>query len=136
MLNKDSIKKIIETCSFETTYGKSVIFTNGNEWYIETLINNLIVSMSLQEPDFKIIVFCSDNNAYEKCKKLNTIQYFELINIPELKVSTCTTNTSCDTDEYTRLSFIKTFLISYKSGSTIYIKFSFLKIKQSFWKKI
>lgn len=111
--NEDVVNKIIEESKFDCgKYGTVVIFTNGNDWYIPTLIHNLLLSMKKHEPNRKIIVFCSDNEGYERCQKLE-FKYFEFVNIPALNVSTEICGTHCDTDSYTRLSFVKTILINH-----------------------
>lgn len=113
IINWNDVNKIIEDTKFNTDkYGTVVIFTNGNDWYIPTLIHNLIKSFAIHEPDRKIIVFCSDKQGYKKCSELG-FKYFEFVDIPELNISNETSGTHSDTDSYTRLSFVKTVLISH-----------------------
>jgi hypothetical protein len=111
--NKNMIKDIIEKAKFSTDkYGTVVIFTNGNDWYIPTLIHNLLKSMNIHEPNRKIIVFCSDKEGYDKCKELG-FEYFEFVDIPNLMVSDSTSDTSASTTDYTRLSFVKTVIVKF-----------------------
>ena len=111
--NKDKIKNIIEKCKVKTDKGEFVFFTNGNGWYINTLINNLIKSIELNDKEFdKVIVFCSDKDGYNRCKEIN-FKYFEYVNIPELKVSDLIENQDNKQEHYTRLTFVKIVLISY-----------------------
>ena len=111
--NKDEIKNIIEKCKVKTDKGEFVFFTNGNGWYINTLINNLIKSIELNDKEFdKVIVFCSDKDGYNRCKEIN-FNYFEYVNIPELKVSDLIENQDNKQEHYTRLTFVKIVLISY-----------------------
>ena len=111
--NTDEIREIIEKAKFQTSrHGEVVIFTNGNDWYIPTLINNLIKSMEIHEPTRKIIVFCSDMCGYEKCKTIG-FKYFEFVDIPELTVSDVLCNSDATTKDYTRLCFVKTVLVKF-----------------------
>ena len=111
--NTEFIDKIIETAKFKTEkYGDVVIFTNGNDWYIPTLIHNLLKSMKIHEPLRKIIVFCSDKSGYNKCEELG-FKYFEFVDIPDLMVSEALSNTDASTQNYTRLSFVKIVLMKY-----------------------
>lgn len=43
--NEEDIKNIINKAKFNTDKGDVVIFTNGNGWYIDTLIQNLLKSI-------------------------------------------------------------------------------------------
>jgi hypothetical protein len=111
--NKDEIKNIIEKCKVKINKEIFVFFTNGNGWYINTLINNLIKSIELKDQEFnKVIIFCSDKDGYDRCKELN-FKYFEYVNIPQLKVSELTENKDNKQEHYTRLTFVKIVLISY-----------------------
>ena len=111
--NTDKIKEIIEKVKFQTSrHGEVVLFTNGNDWYISTLINNLLKSMEIHEPTHKIIVFCSDKSGYEKCKDLD-FKYFEFVDIPDLNVSDVLSNSDASTKQYTRLCFVKTVLVNF-----------------------
>jgi hypothetical protein len=111
--NTDEIREIIEKVKFQTVHhGEVVLFTNGNDWYIPTLINNLLTSMEIHEPTHKIIVFCSDKSGYEKCKDLG-FKYFEFVDIPDLEVSDLLSNSDASTKKYTRLCFVKTVLVKF-----------------------
>lgn len=111
--NTDKIKEIIEKVKFQTSrHGEVVLFTNGNDWYIPTLIKNLLKSMEIHEPTHKIIVFCSDKSGYEKCKDLG-FKYFEFVDIPDLEVSDVLSNSDASTKQYTRLCFVKTVIVNF-----------------------
>ena len=111
--NTNKIKEIIEKVKFQTSrHGEVVLFTNGNDWYIPTLIKNLLKSMKIHEPTHKIIVFCSDKSGYEKCKDLG-FKYFEFVDIPDLEVSDALSNSDGSTKQYTRLCFVKTVLFKF-----------------------
>lgn len=109
--NKDDIKNIIEKCKVKTDKGDFVFFTNGNSWYIETLIKNLLISIDKHDKKYNnIIVFCTDKDGYKKCEEHN-FNFFEYVDIPELKVSELLENKNIE--HYTRLTFVKIVLISY-----------------------
>jgi hypothetical protein len=114
VLNKEQIKQIIERCKITTEYGDVVLFTNGNGWYINTLIKNLLVSMNIYEPEYyqNLIVFCSDEDGLGRCKDENFPNY-EYVDIPTLDVSSFSSNTKNDIDIYTRLCFVKVAIMSY-----------------------
>ena len=78
--NIEEIKIFLESISCNNT----VIFTNGNSSYIDTLIYNLLKSYDRFNNNYKIGVICSDEEAFEKSKKLNMTS--EIIYIPELKI--------------------------------------------------
>jgi len=67
--NEENIKNIIEKAKFKTDKGDVVIFTNGNGWYIDTLIQNLLKSVSIHDKEYKVVVFCTDKDGLERCKK-------------------------------------------------------------------
>ena len=112
--NKDQIKAIVDKSKISTKkYGDIVLFTNGNGWYIETLIQNLLRSIKLNDPDYdNIIVFCSDMEGYKKCEELK-YHMFEYVDIPDLEVSKIVDNKNSIGEHYTRLTFVKIVLISY-----------------------
>ena len=110
--NEEHVKRIINKAKFNTEKGEVVIFTNGNGWYIDTLIQNLLKSIHLHDNKYKIVVFCTDKVGLERCKRLN-YEFFEYVDIPELQVSTITENKDNNTEFYTRLTFVKIVLISY-----------------------
>jgi hypothetical protein len=110
--NKYEITKIIHKNKIPCGNNKDfVIFTNGNGWYIDTLIKNLLISFEKHENKalHKVIVFCTDQDAVERCKK-NNFNYC-YVDIPELKVSELKDNTNYNEEFYTRLCFVKTVLI-------------------------
>jgi len=111
--NIDSIRSLIENVKFKSDkHGDIVLFTNGNLWYIDTLIKNLLKSMEIYEKDRKIAVFCSDTEGLEKCKELG-FKYCEYVDIPTLGVKNSLTGTDADTNQYTSLSFVKVVLCKY-----------------------
>jgi hypothetical protein len=113
--NKDEINSIIEKAKIKTKDGKEIVlFTNGNSWYIDTLIKNLFKSIELNEkPEYnKVIVFCSDKDGYKKAKE-NNFNFFEFIDIPDLDVSNILENYNCKREYYIRLTFVKIVLMSH-----------------------
>lgn len=113
IFNVDKINKLINDVKFDTPKHKNVVlFTNGNAWYIDSLIFNLLRSKDKHERERKLAVFCTDKEGYEKCKMLNFSNY-EIVDIPDLNISKCTKNTKYSTDDYTRLCFVKIVLIKH-----------------------
>lgn len=113
--NKDEINSIIEKAKIKTKDGKEIVlFTNGNSWYIDTLIKNLLESIKLNEkPEYnKVIVFCSDKDGYKKAKE-NNFDFFEYVDIPDLGVSDILENYNGKREYYIRLTFVKIVLISH-----------------------
>jgi hypothetical protein len=111
--NPDKIIEIINKVKISTlNYGEIVFFTNGNDWYIPTLIKNLVKSMEIHEPKYKIIVFCTDSSGYEKCKDIG-FEYFEFVDIPDLMISNVLSDSDASTDHYTRLCFAKTVIMKF-----------------------
>jgi hypothetical protein len=111
--NKDEINSIIEKAKITTQDGKNIVlFTNGNSWYIDTLIKNLLESMKLNEkPEYnKVIVFCSDKEGYKKAKEHN-FEYYEFVDIPDLKISDILENNTGKREYYIRLTFVKIALM-------------------------
>jgi hypothetical protein len=112
--NKEQVKTIIERCKIKTEYGDVVLFTNGNGWYINTLIKNLFESMKIYEKEYmnNFIIFCSDTDGYQRCEheKFPNYQY---VDIPLLQVSDFSSNIQNNIDIYTRLCFVKVAIMSY-----------------------
>jgi hypothetical protein len=86
---------------------KYFLFTNGNGWYIPTLIKNLMVSKEINETcNTTISVICSDDEAYDLAIKEGFSAF--RVHIPLLE---------CDNlfsvkkqEDYYRLVFVKTVL--------------------------
>jgi len=113
--NKDDINSIIEKAKIKTKDGKDIVlFTNGNSWYIDTLIKNLLKSIELNEKTEynKVIVFCSDKDGYKKAKECG-FEFFEYVDIPDLNVLTILENYNCKREYYIRLTFVKIVLMSH-----------------------
>lgn len=120
--NKEEIDSFIDRMKFKGPEGPTIIFTNGNSWYIETLILNLLYSFQKTNThnDRKIAVFCSDEEAYEKAKYLN----FDCCRVKcdKMKINDLYNNTG--SVSYRRLTFVKTLLIDYivsKNITVLYI---------------
>jgi len=113
--NIDEINAIIEKAKIKTKDGKEIVlFTNGNNWYIDTLIKNLLKSIELNEkPEYnKVIVFCSDKEGYDKAKECG-FDFFEYVSIPDLDVSNILENYNGKREYYIRLTFVKIVLMSH-----------------------
>ena len=120
--NKQEIDDFIDKIKFKGPEGDTVIFTNANSWYIDTLVLNLIKSYDSfnKDKNRKIGVFCSDNEAYDKCIKLN----FECCMFKCEKMNIKNSLTNIKADEYKRLTFVKTLIIDYiisKEITVLYI---------------
>jgi hypothetical protein len=103
--NIEEIKIFLESISCNNT----VIFTNGNSSYIDTLIYNLLKSYDRFNNNYKIGVICSDEEAFEKSKKLNMTS--EIIYIPELKIDNAYSSNAGE-EFYLRLCFVKIIVIN------------------------
>ena len=117
--NWGNVAKIVEKAAFhDERYGKVVIFTNANEWYIPTLVRNLHKSFSLYEPNHKLVVLCSDVEGYDMCKKIG-YEYCAFINIPLLDVTDCKNLYDNDKlfEKYTKLCFVKTVIMGHMLSS-------------------
>ena len=103
--NIDEIKDFLQKISYNNT----VIFTNGNSSYIDTLIHNLLASYNRFNNKYKIGVFCSDEEAFQKSKNLNMIS--TIIYIPELKIDNAYSSKAGE-EFYLRLCFVKIIIIN------------------------
>lgn len=88
----------------------TIIFTNGNETYIPTLIRNLMYSYYRFNNEYKIGIFCTDSKAFEKTKEFSLDSC--LIDIPGLQVSEAYSSIA-GSEFYLRLCFVKIILIKY-----------------------
>lgn len=109
--NYDEIDKFIEKIKFIGPDGPTLIFTNGNYSYIDTLIKNLLLSYEQfnKKKDRKIGVFCSDKKGYELSKKLGFDSC--LVECKKMNIYNCFSNVS--PEEYRRLCFVKLLLIDH-----------------------
>ena len=107
--NQSEVTEFLSSIAFLDEIGrKTIMFTNGNSWYIDTLIKNLIVSYNVWNTKArKIGVFCSDDEACTKAKTQN-FTYCK-IDIPDLGVDTM--YDSADRKHYQKLCFVKIVLI-------------------------
>uniref|UniRef100_A0A6C0I568 Nucleotide-diphospho-sugar transferase domain-containing protein n=1 Tax=viral metagenome TaxID=1070528 RepID=A0A6C0I568_9ZZZZ len=120
--NKQEIDDFIDRIKFKGPEGDTVMFTNANGWYIDTLVHNLICSYNSfnTNQDRKIAVFCSDTEAFDKCKQLN----FECCMVQCDKMNIKESVNNITSGEYKRLTFVKTLLIDYiisKDITVLYI---------------
>ena len=59
--NWENIKRVVENSKIvHPKYGNVVVFTNGNEWYIDTIIKNLYLSMKIFNPEYNLLILSSD----------------------------------------------------------------------------
>lgn len=91
----------------------TVVFTNGNERYVNTLIKNLVVSYERVRGDGypNLCVFCSDEKAYRAAKLIgmNACK----VSIPSLEVDDKYEAANAGSEFYLRLCFVKIILIKY-----------------------
>ena len=120
--NKSEIDRFIDKIKFNGPEGETIMFTNANSWYIDTLVLNLMKSYDSfnKDKNRKIGVFCSDKEAYDKCLKLN----FEccMFECDKMNIKNSLSNTI--SNDYKRLTFVKTLLIDYiisKDITVLYI---------------
>lgn len=104
--NSEEISNYFKKISNNNT----IIFTNGNETYIPTLIRNLLYSYYRFNNEKKIGIFCSDNKALEKAQEFSLDACF--VDIPGLQVSEAYSSI-CGSEFYLRLCFVKIILIRY-----------------------
>ena len=106
--NKSEIDRFIDKIKFNGPEGETIMFTNANSWYIDTLVYNLMKSYDSfnKDKNRKIGVFCSDKEAYDKCLKLN----FEccMFECDKMNIKNSLSNTI--SNYYKRLTFVKTLL--------------------------
>jgi hypothetical protein len=116
IVNEDEVREFLNKNAIVS--GRSngtVVFTNGNEMYIKTLIANLLVSYERKKKgDVKypnICVFCSDEKGYKAASELgmNTC----MVNIPSLEVDDKYEAANAGSEFYLRLCFVKIVLIKY-----------------------
>lgn len=107
--NKQEIDTFIEKIKFIGPDGDTIIFTNANSWYIDTLVNNLITSYKKLNTNRKIGVFCSDDDAFQKSLSLGFDSC--MIKCQNMKISNSLSNVT--PEEYRRLSFTKILIIDY-----------------------
>jgi hypothetical protein len=90
----------------------TVIFTNGNDRYISTLIMNLIKSYKVVSTNpVEIGVFCSDEKAYKTALDLGMTTCY--VNIPALGIDEAYNSAGAGSELYLRLCFVKILLIKY-----------------------
>jgi hypothetical protein len=116
--NEKEVREFFEKVSFKGDIKNrigTVIFTNGNEKYVNTLIRNLILSYQVvrdsQHESPTIAVFCSDKKAYESAQTLGMTSCF--VNIPALCVDDAYDAASAGSEYYLRLCFVKIILVKY-----------------------
>lgn len=90
----------------------TVIFTNGNEKYISTLIRNLIKSYQVVNSNpVQIGVFCSDDKGYKTAVELGLTTCY--VNIPSLGIDEAYNSAGAGSELYLRMCFVKILLIKY-----------------------
>lgn len=117
--NLPEYEQYLDSIHFMSKHGKTILFTNGNSWYIPTLIKNLLESMKVNETlKVPMGVICTDLDGYNTCEKYD-IKHAFLAKIPLLKVDDLLKVNK--PEDYTRLVFIKMVLAYHalKLGYTV-----------------
>jgi hypothetical protein len=114
ILNSEEVEEFFKKIALksEKTEG-TVVFSNGNERYVSTLIKNLLESVR-QRCDIgadRIGVFCSDQKAYEKAVELGMTACY--VKIPSLGVDDAYNSAGAGSELYLRLCFVKILVIKY-----------------------
>jgi len=108
IVNSEEVREFFK----KIAYGKTVIFTNGNENYITTLIKNLLASYRIRSSYSAVIgVFCSDGKAYEAATQLGMTACWA--KIPGLGIEDAYKSCNAGSELYLRLCFVKILLIKY-----------------------
>jgi len=109
--NLEEMKSFFQSIAFESKYGQTIIFTNGNDWYIDTLIRNLLFSYDKwnTRTDRKIGVVCTDDKAYEKAHSLGMACF----NLKSADLGVGEMHDSLEYTSYLRLCYVKTVVTYY-----------------------
>jgi hypothetical protein len=107
--NSEEVSEFFNKISTKT---RTIIFTNGNENYVKTLINNLLASYKCRSSNQATIgVFCSDEKAYNCAKDLGMTTCW--VKIPSLGIDEAYEAAGAGSELYLRLCFVKIILIKY-----------------------
>jgi hypothetical protein len=117
ILNTEEVEEFFRKISIESKNSEgTVVFTNGNDRYVDTLIKNLLESqkrrcMMSVEIGVDIGVFCSDQKAYKTAVELGMTACY--VKIPSLGVDDAYNSAGAGSELYLRLCFVKILLIKY-----------------------
>jgi hypothetical protein len=112
--NSEEVREFFQKTAYNRTdiNPGTIIFTNGNENYITTLIKNLLASYKTKTTHKAIIsVFCSDEKAYIAAQNLGMTACW--VKIPGLGIDEAYQASNAGSDFYLRLCFVKIVLVKY-----------------------
>jgi hypothetical protein len=113
ILNTEEVEEFFRKISIESKNSEgTVVFTNGNDRYINSLIRNLLDSKKRRcATSVEIGVFCSDQKAYTTAVDLGMTACY--VKIPALGVDDAYNSAGAGSELYLRLCFVKILLIKY-----------------------
>lgn len=113
ILNTEEVEEFFRKISIQSKNSEgTVVFTNGNDKYINSLIRNLLESQKrVCETFIQIGVFCSDQKAYNTAVELGMTACY--VKIPSLGVDDAYNSAGAGSELYLRLCFVKILLIKY-----------------------
>jgi Nucleotide-diphospho-sugar transferase len=118
ILNSEEVEEFFKKIAIKNpnTEG-TLVFTNGNERYVSSVIKNLLESVKqrcisgLGDQTSSVSVFCSDQKAYDKAVELGMTACY--VKIPSLGVDDAYNSAGAGSELYLRLCFVKIILIKY-----------------------
>jgi Nucleotide-diphospho-sugar transferase len=113
ILNTEEVEDFFRKIAIKNSVTQgTLVFTNGNKTYIETLILNLLESYkNVGSTACPIGVFCSDAMAYSRSVELGMNSCY--VKIPSLGVDDAYSSACAGSELYLRLCFVKILLIKY-----------------------
>lgn len=113
ILNTEEVEEFFRKISIGSDMSEgTIVFTNGNDRYIESLIRNLLESQKTRcGSAIQIGVFCSDQKAYDRAVQLGMTACY--VKIPALGVDDAYNSAGAGSELYVRLCFVKILLIKY-----------------------
>jgi hypothetical protein len=113
ILNTEEVEEFFRKISIPSKNSEgTVVFTNGNDRYVDTLIRNLLESKKRRcDTCVEIGVFCSDQKAYNTAVHLGMTACY--VKIPALGVDDAYNSAGAGSELYLRLCFVKILLIKY-----------------------
>jgi hypothetical protein len=113
ILNTEEVEDFFKKIAIKNSVtAGTLVFTNGNKSYIETLILNLLESYKkVSSTPCPIGVFCSDATAYSTSVELGMNSCY--VKIPSLGVDEAYDSACSGSELYLRLCFVKILLIKY-----------------------
>ena len=113
ILNTEEVEEFFRKISIGSQNSEgTIVFTNGNDRYINSLIRNLLESQKRRcGMPIQIGIFCSDQKAYDTAVELGMTACY--VKIPALGVDSAYNSAGAGSELYLRLCFVKILLIKY-----------------------